>query len=100
MTTENLTIANEIISQLGNKAMAMMGAKSPMAIAKGLQLDVGTNGKKVTRLWIVLDPSDTYTVTAYKGRGVHTKLVTTLSDVYVDSLHSVIESMTGLYLSL
>jgi hypothetical protein len=97
---DNITVANTIREQLGRRAFAMMGAKNLFAKGPGLQFDVGTNAKKISRIIITLDPSDTYTVKAYKGRGINTKLVSTTSDVYADSLHTVIESLTGLYLSL
>jgi hypothetical protein len=97
---DNVKIATVIRSQIGNRAFAMMGAKNLFANGPGLQFDVGTNAKKISRIIVTLDPSDTYTVKAYKGRGINTKLASEISGVYADSLNTVIESLTGLYLSL
>lgn len=49
---------------------------------------------------IKLDASDTYTVSFFSVRNFEKKLVRKLSDIYADSLVTVFERQTGLYLHL
>jgi hypothetical protein len=94
------TIAQTLRDQIGSRTFAMLGAPLIVAMPNGLMFGIGTNAKKVTKLVITLDPSDTYTVKAYAGRGVKIREVEAVSDVYADCLHRTIESMTGMYTSL
>jgi len=92
-------IARTIAEQIGNLAFSMMGTprKSLLAHDNGLQFDIkGTT--KCNRIIVRLDPSDTYTVEFWKGRGLNMRKVSESSDVYVDSLKTTIEMNTGLYL--
>lgn len=109
MTTH--TVANIIVQQIGNRAFAMMGAKNLLGGDDRLQFKIGKNAKGVTHITVILDASDTYTVkfdkvTKYRmnartGEMVGgAKTLAELDGVYVDSLKAVIESNTGLYLSL
>ena len=116
MTNENTpSVADIIYAQIGRKAFVMMGTKQAVADKSALQFTVGRNAKGVTMIRVELDPSDTYTVRFFKGSPTKArydakagefknvggyKEIESLSDVYVDSLHRVIESGTGLYLSL
>lgn len=99
-TTSDLTVANTIRDQIGHPAFVMMGAKDLAGGSDNLQFKVGANAKKVTHVRVVLDPSDTYTVTFYKCRGASIKELAAQSLVYADQLRKVIETHTGLYLSL
>jgi len=98
-----LEVAETIRQQIGNKAFFMLGAKDLMGseAEKFLQFKIGRNAKSVTHVRVTLTPADTYTVTSYRVRrskGVlESKTLETCEDVYVDSLHSVIESLTGMY---
>jgi hypothetical protein len=96
-----LTVAQTILSQLGGAGrLAMMcGCKNFLADENSVQFKVGSNAKKVTACRVVLEPSDTYTVEFYAGRGVNIRKVSECSDVYADSLRSMFESKTGMYLS-
>ena len=100
----NMTIANTINDQIGHRARVMMGAKNLMGDDNCLSFKIGRNPNNITHIKVTLDPSDTYTVDFIKIRKVkgtiYRTIVETCSDVYVDSLHNVIESGTGLYLSL
>lgn len=102
-------------SQIGRRAFVMMGAKNIVTDGSTLRFDVGSNAKGITAISIELDPSDTYTVRTFKGRPASTKLdmktgefvtrggrklVDAVSFVYAENLRTVIESATGLYLSL
>jgi hypothetical protein len=106
MEAETLEVADTIRKQLGRKALFMLGAKDLMGSAKErfLQFKIGRNAKSVSHIRITLTPADTYTVTSYRARrskGVmQCKTLETYEDVYVDSLHQVIESLTGMYTSL
>lgn len=98
-------VAVEIQRQLGRKALFMMGAKNLISTEhRSLIFSIGRNAKSVNTIEIVLDPSDTYTVKFTRRRWSKGELkITTIaevSDVFCDSLHSVIEENTGLYLSL
>lgn len=96
---KNLEVADTIRAQIGGRAFLMLGAKDLLAIENGLQFKIrGSRNANVVQ--IVLDASDTYTVTFQKGRGLNWRTVAEVSDVYADSLHRVIESNTGLYTSL
>jgi len=81
----------------------MLGAKDLMGSSSEqfLQFKIGRNAKSVTHIRVTLTPADTYTVTAYRVRrskGVlESKELDSREDVYVDSLHSVIEALTGMY---
>lgn len=97
-------VAKIIAQQIGNRAFAMLGARNLTLDTKSLTFKIGRNSKSVTHIQVILDPSDTYTVKFIRSRikdGVPTvTVVHTDSDVYVDSLHQVIESGTGMRTSL
>lgn len=104
---ESIRVANIIREQLGPRALFMLGAQHLTALAraagalggkaKGPGLAFGIRGSRnINKVAIRLDPSDTYTLDFYKG----VKLISSDSDVYVDMLHKIIESRTGLYTSL
>jgi len=56
--------------------------------------------RKVNLCRITLDPSDTYTMTFMRVRGMSVKTVAEISDVFCDQLIPIFESNTGLYLTL
>jgi hypothetical protein len=99
----SMNIANEIRRQVGPRAFAMMGAKNLLGSEDSLQFKIGRNAKRVTHIRITLDPSDTYRVEFIRvGRApmFKTTPVADFDGVYADSLHTLIEGNTGLYLSL
>lgn len=100
MTTTDMTVANTIREQLGRKALFMIGAKDLVGSENSLSFRIGRNEKGVTHIRIVLDPSDTYTLTFLRVRGLSVKEVSSISFVYADQLRSTIETNTGLYTSL
>lgn len=91
------SIAETIKNQLGPMSLCMLGAKNLVAMKDGLRFRVGRNGKSVNLLEITLDPSDTYTVRAYWATTKKVTLREESNDVYVESLHEVIETLTGMY---
>lgn len=95
----DMTVANEIRNQLGHAAFVMMGARNLVGDEKSLQFKI-QGSRKATHVRITLDPTDTYTVEFMKVRGYDVKTVASLSMVYADGLRKVIETNTGLYLSL
>lgn len=102
-----MNIARTILGQLGgNRFATMTGARKFVAISDpGLQFDLPVNAgalDKVTRLRIVLDPSDTYTVISYRKQRDQLEYteVTRQSGIYCDMLEDTFTDMTGLYTSL
>jgi len=89
-----------IVQQLGNRTLQMLGARDLMGTEKSLTLKVGRNAKSVSHLRITLEPSDTYKVEAIRVRKLTVKVLETREDVYCDSLHQVIETLTGMYTRL
>ena len=100
----NMTKTNEIgqtiAAQIGNAAFCMIGARDILATAEGLQFKVGSNPRRISAIQVELDPSDTYTLRFWKGRGVNMVEVSAVSFVYADSLRATITAETGLYTSL
>ena len=105
MTTTN-NIARTLLSQLGNRALFMLGAKNILATDRGVQFKIGRNSKSVNHVQIKLEADDTYTLTfgrLAKKRGEFVpsfKVKSEAVGVYADALHATIEAHTGLYTSL
>lgn len=102
-----MVIAKTILSQLGgNRFITMTGAKHFVGLTEpGLQFDLPTDTvaiNNVTRLRVILDPCDTYTVISFrKKRGQLEYIeVTRQSGIYCDMLEGTFTEMTGLYTSL
>lgn len=103
MSTQH-QVATILAQQIGNRAFRMIGARDLLGREDGLSFRIGRNAKSVTHLRITLEPSDTYKVEALRIRrvqGVLTpKVVESRENVYVDSLHTTIEALTGMYTNL
>lgn len=94
-----MEVANTIKEQLGHKALYMMGASQLVGDTNSLQFAI-KGSRKCNKVRIVLECSDTYTISFWKiGRGKCVQ-VAEVADVYFDQMHEVIESNTGLYTSL
>ena len=93
-------VAQSLMSQIGRPTFFMLGAQSLVDLGNGLQFSIKGSPRQVTKLVITLDPSDTYTVQAWKIRGRVCKMLAEQGNVYADSLHSTIETMTALRTSL
>ena len=104
MTTANNTIAKEIATQIGNKALFMLGAKD---------LCIGTEGENpffafkirgsraVNYIKVIYNGgSDLYTIRFIKFSKTAIKTVAEHNDVYCDMMHQLIEKETGLYTHL
>ena len=76
----------------------MIGAKNFVAIGNGLQFTVGRNAKSVKWIQIILDiGQDSYNFRALKANA---QVAFEIDDVYVDMLHDLIETSTGMYTKL
>ncbi len=93
--------AAEIIrNQIGAEACMLLGASSFISFDEGQGLQFRIKGSaKANTIRILLDASDTYTVTFWKCRASKAVEVASFSFVYADGLHDLIESQTGLYTS-
>lgn len=103
MATEALTVANTILAQLGGaRFAAMTGAKGFVGDTNSLAFRLPSNfaTKGINVVKVTLDPSDTYTVTFAKLRGVKYTVIAEANDVYNDNLRRVFTSYTGLDTSL
>jgi len=97
--TETLSVANEIARQIGHQAFCMMGTKNKLGSADALLFDI-RGCASYNKIEVKLTPMDTYTVRFIMvGRG-NVIRDDSVEDVYADNLKHVIESKTGLYLSL
>lgn len=97
VASSDLSVSKEIYRQLGGMTFAMIGAKNFIGTENSLKFKIGSNSEKVSYILITLEPSDTYRVAFLSRSG---GVLSEVGDVYVDSLHAVIESHTGLYTSL
>ena len=99
-------VAQIIASQIGGTAFAMMGAKQITACVfkvgeESLSWKVGRNAHSITHITVTLEPSDTYKVVFTRcGPKIGRTVVAEHTGIYVESLHGLIESETGFYLSL
>ena len=101
-TTKDPQIARNIIAQLGNLTLSMLGAKNLLDLGNGLSFRV-RGSRIVNYVAITLDANDTYSVrTAKIGRlpACTVSNDSTDVDVYADMLHDFIADATGLATSL
>lgn len=99
----SLTVANTILQQLGGAVIlrVLIGAHSFTGGKDRLTFKIKAKANQGIRaINIILTPADTYTVEFYRIKGIEVKKVEMVEDVYCDELRSVIERVTGLYLSL
>jgi hypothetical protein len=94
-------VAQTILSQLGgNRFCAMTGAKGFVYSANSLSFKVGRNAGKVTHVRVVLDASDTYSVTFFAISARCNRTVREASGIYADNLQSLFTHVTGLAVRL
>lgn len=102
-------VAETIAQQIGGRAFTMLGARELIGDTNSLTFRIGRNAQGVSHVRVQLDPSDTYTVqflkvsrpTRRRGVGhIERKVLSEVSDVYVEDLRKIIESKTGLYTNL
>lgn len=97
---EGMQVANTIRKQLGQKAIAMMGAKNLAGGKDYLSFKIGKNSKGVNYIKITLTPMDLYDVEFGNIRAMKYKVKKEVTGIYADMLHKTIENNTGMYLSL
>jgi hypothetical protein len=98
-------VSTTIFEQIGGGQMvAMTGARGFCTISNGQGLGFQIPGNLcksgINLVTVVLDPSDTYTVTFNRRRGTKVKAVKTVDMVYCDQLRDLFEEVTGLLTSL
>lgn len=88
MSAADVEVANTIRRQIGPMALMSCGAHDLAVIHNGLQFKVGGRQRWTE---VVLDPSDTYTVTVFRLARNHARVVEySGSDIYAEQLASVI----------
>ena len=104
-------IAETIARQLGSNCLALLGAHTLVDLGDGLQFRI-RGCAKINLIQIILDPCDTYTMKFIRLQAIQKndlgvpytemtwQVVKSLSDIYFDMLHDMIESETGLCCSL
>lgn len=102
MQSNSQSIAREILNQLGGQRfIAMTGARNFLALESGLQFKLPKfDGLRINTVRIVLTPADTYTVEFGRVYGMKYTILSSHDDVYCDGLRELVESETGLALSL
>lgn len=95
-------VADVILEQLGGVAMlrAMINAHDILYAERYVQFKFSPGKDGVSTVTVTLDPSDTYSVGFWKGRGLNMKQVKTHAGVYARDLRPLFERQTGLRLSL
>ena len=99
-TITNKTVATEIVKQLGNKALCMLGAKQFSCTDNALVFRIGGNCKRVNCIKITLNGLDQYDMEFIRIWGIKLSTLAEHENVHVDSMHGVIESETGMRTSL
>jgi hypothetical protein len=80
--------------------MMMTGAKNFAALKDGLQFDLpkqrGYVRDGISRIHVILNASDTYTVKGFKIKNFECDEIISESGIYCDMLQNTFEQMTGL----
>ena len=97
---ETKQVAQTIASQIGHRALYMIGAKNMCAGDDRLVMKIGRNVKGWNYLRIVLNGLDLYDMTFQRIRSCKIAEEITVNNIYCDQLCDVIENHTGLYTSL
>lgn len=96
----NDQVARNIHSQIGAKAMYMIGAKNLAFDEKSLTFKVMQNAKKVTHVKIELNSMGTYDVLFLNCRGLQAVIKEEVKGAYDTMLRPLIEKYTGLYTNI
>jgi hypothetical protein len=97
----NREVGLTILYQLGGlgRLSAMIGINNVAVLENGVRFKF-KGCRNINCLEVILDPSDTYSLTFYKLRKFDWVVVEELEHVYADMLQDVFESVTGLRLTL
>ncbi len=96
-----MSIAQEILAQLGGRGFSMMtGAKNFVDHGNGLGFRIGRNASRANHIKVTLTPADLYDVefSAVSVRGCNR--VARVEGIYVDQLRPIIAEQTGLCLTI
>lgn len=100
MSNTNVEIANTILKQLGGgRVRAMTGAKTFVAIEKGLSFRF-PNKRGPNNVRIVLTPADEYVVEFHRVAGSKITSTAKIEGAHAEDLAGLFEKHTGLRLSL
>jgi len=101
MTTQNTTIAETILHQLGGRRFIVMtGSKNFIAGKNSLSMKIPRNKSGANYLRITLTSMDDYTMEFISIRGTEMKTKKTSEGVYCDQLQDLFTYHTGLYTQL
>lgn len=92
------TVAATILEQLGgSRFIAMTGAKDFVGSSESLmfRLPAGAKGR-INKVYITLEPYDTYTLGCFNVRGASVTTVAIESMLYANQLQTAFTRMTGL----
>lgn len=105
-----MNVANTILQQLGgNKFVVMTGASHFVSDGNTLRMTLPKNKSRANRLYITLEPTDTYTMRFFRYTSPRfnsktcsfssekTEEVKIFTDVYFDMLQELFTSVTGMY---
>ena len=96
---ETMTVAQEILSQLGGgRFVVMTGAKCIAGTANGLRFKLPARFAKdgINFVSITLTANDDYSIEYGKLWGMKYRVITTQEDVYADTLRASFTEATGL----
>ena len=98
----DLTIANTIRQQLGNRFVVMTGAKNFLGDARSLSFKIGRNARNVTHVRITLNVADLYDIEylSVRGTSVNRNKVQASFGIYAELLAATIGAATGLAVTL
>lgn len=96
----DLTVANEILRQLGgNRFIAMTGAKDFAGTVNSLRFRI-PRSKGINIIKIELNSMDEYDLTFSYVHGAKATLVEEITGIYNDQLQEIFTRQTGLYTTL
>jgi hypothetical protein len=93
----DMTVAKEILSQLGgNKFIVMTGAKNLAGSENSLSFKIGRNKSSANWVEIKLNGKDLYDITFSQARGANFKVLKVYNDIYNDMLQEIFTDFTGM----
>lgn len=108
-----MNVANTILNQLGgNKFIGMTGASHFVSDGNTLRMTLPKNKSRANRLYITLEPTDTYTMRFFKYSSPRfnsktcsfssekVEEIKTFTDVYFYMLQEIFTTVTGMYTHL
>jgi hypothetical protein len=100
MTTMEMTVAKTILEQMGGHRMLVMTGALHLVGGEDLLQFKFRGSRAANCVRVVLDPSDTYTVTFYKSGHLKCTPVKEIEGVHGEDLRRIFEDFTKLRTSL